>query len=112
MRDFIMDRISEWSLKHTKDELVTEAQARHIPASPVATMLDLANDPQLMARGFLQRMRHPEFGDILFPVGASARIAGTPMRPAPRLGQDTDAILDELGYARADARTMLESDAT
>jgi crotonobetainyl-CoA:carnitine CoA-transferase CaiB-like acyl-CoA transferase len=111
-RDFILDRISDWSLKHTKDKLVTEAQARHIPASPVATVLDLAHDPQLMARGFLQAMHHPEFEDILFPVGASARIDGTAMRPAPRLGQDTAAILSELGHLYTEVRAMLEGKAT
>ena len=110
-RDFILDRISEWSLKHTKNELVTEAQARHIPASPVATMLDLAHDPQLMARGFLQTMRHPEFGDILFPMGASAPLEGTPLRQAPRLGEDTDAILAEIGYSQAKAQATPKSDA-
>ncbi len=79
-RDFILDRISLWSRQHSKEELVTQAQARHIPASPVATVLDLAHDPQLMARGFLQPMQHPDFGDILFPVGACARMTGTHCR--------------------------------
>lgn len=97
-RDFILDRKSAWSREHTKEELVTQAQARHIPASPVATMLDLANDPQLLARGFLQAMHHPELGDILFPVGSCARIAGTRMRRAPQLGEDTQAILAEFGH--------------
>ena len=53
-------------------ELVTQAQDRHIPASPVATVLDLASDPQLIARGFLREIEHPQLGKIMFPVGATA----------------------------------------
>jgi len=51
---------------------VVEAQRQHVPASPVATVLDLAHDPQLIARGFLKEIDHPEFGRILFPMGATA----------------------------------------
>ena len=105
-RDFILDRV--WSREHTEEELVTHAQARHIPASPVATMRDLANDPQLLARGFLQAMHHPELGDILFPVGSCARIAGTRMRRAPRLGEDTQAILAEFGHPQSTRDRILD----
>src|SRR5690348_3810560 len=111
-RDFILDRISEWSLTRKKNDLVTEAQARHIPASPVATMLDLARDPQLLARGFLQPRRHPELGEILFPVGPCGRAAGAPMRRAPRLGEDTAQILAELGLASAARPAVPETGTT
>ncbi len=104
-RDFILDRISEWSRKHTKEELVTQAQERHIPASPVATVLDLARDPQLLARSFLREIDHPEFGEIMFPVGATAGGDGKTLRPAPRLGEHTAAILDEFGLS-AKAQAM------
>ena len=44
-RDFILDRLSTWSKNHNKEELVVGAQARRVPASPVATVLDLAVIP-------------------------------------------------------------------
>ena len=77
----------------------------------VATALDLARDPQLIARGFLREMQHPEFGNILFPVGATARAGAGPLAPAPRLGQHTAAVLAELGYSQADALAFIESGA-
>src|SRR5438552_2912961 len=61
-RDFIMDRIEAWATQHTRVELVSEAQRRHIPASPISTPMDLVDDPQLVARGFLRETDHPLFG--------------------------------------------------
>jgi crotonobetainyl-CoA:carnitine CoA-transferase CaiB-like acyl-CoA transferase len=107
-RDFILDRLSEWSLKHANDDLVTQAQARHIPAAPVATALDLARDPQLVARGFLREMDHRDFGAIRFPVGAIASRKGTPMAAAPRLGEHTGSILRELGYSAPEQQSLVE----
>jgi len=96
-RDFILDRLTEWSKQHPKNELVQQAQDRHIPASPVATALDLARDPQLIARGFLREIEHPAFGTMRFPVGAIASRKDTPLRPAPGIGEHTAAIRRELG---------------
>jgi crotonobetainyl-CoA:carnitine CoA-transferase CaiB-like acyl-CoA transferase len=106
-RDFILDRLSEWSKRHRKEDLVVEAQRQHVPASPVATVLDLAQDPQLIARGFLQEIDHPEFGRTLFPMGASAHTFGVTLTPAPRLGQHNAAILAELGFNEAEAQALL-----
>jgi formyl-CoA transferase len=108
-RDFILDRVSAWSRQHKKDELVTQAQERHIPASPVATVLDLAQDPQLIARGFLREIDHPQFGRIRFPVGATASRLGTELTPAPRLGQHTQSVLTELGYSKREVQALRES---
>ena len=98
-RDFIMDRLHAWAKRYTNDELVEEAQRRHFPASPVSTTLDLIDDPQLVARGFLREINHPLLGRIMFPQGAIATVTGVELSPAPRLGQHNNEILSELGYA-------------
>ena len=92
-RDFIMERLHAWASRFSKTELVEEAQRRHFPASPVSTPLDLVNDPQLLARGFLVEIDHPEFGTIRFPQGALTSIAGTVLQSAPKLGEHNDEIL-------------------
>lgn len=105
-RDFILDRLGEWSKLHKKEELVVEAQRQHVPASPVSTVLDLANDPQLIARGFLREVNHPEFGRILFPMGATAHTFGVTLPLAPRLGQHNLAILKELGLTDDETQAL------
>lgn len=108
-RDFIMDRLEKWAARFTKTELVEEAQRRHFPASPVSTPLDLIDDPQLIARGFLKEIDHPEFGKIPFPQGAIASILETPISPAPRPGQHNTEILGQLGYNESDRETLMSA---
>jgi crotonobetainyl-CoA:carnitine CoA-transferase CaiB-like acyl-CoA transferase len=107
-RDFILDRLFAWSRRHTKDELVRQAQERHIPSAPVSTTSDLVRDPQLLARGFLREIDHPDFGPMFFPSGAVTHV-GKPPQPAPALGRDTQAILSELGYSEPERRALLEN---
>src|SRR5262244_611651 len=106
-RDFIMARLDKWAARFTKTELVEEAQRCHFPASPVSTPLDLVDDPQLVARGFLKEIDHPEFGRIRFPEGAIASLLGTELTPAPRLGEHNTPILTQLGYSADDRETLI-----
>jgi crotonobetainyl-CoA:carnitine CoA-transferase CaiB-like acyl-CoA transferase len=107
-RDLIQDRIRAWSRDFAKDELVTEAQKRHLPASPVATPLDLTHDPQLVARGFLTPLEHPLLGNLLFPRGAIATVFDRPIAAAPRLGEHNPPLLAELGYSPAEQASLVE----
>ena len=110
-RDFIMNRLDKWAARFTKTELVEEAQRRHFPASPVSTPLDLIDDPQLIARGFLKEIDHPEFGRIKFPEGAIGSVLGTQLTPAPRLGEHNTEILTQLGYSEDDRQTLISAGA-
>jgi crotonobetainyl-CoA:carnitine CoA-transferase CaiB-like acyl-CoA transferase len=94
-RDFIMERLDHWAAGFTKTELVEQAQRLHFPASPVSTTLDLIEDTQLIARGFLTPMDLPEFGTINFPHGAIASTLGNRMSRAPKLGEHNKEILEK-----------------
>jgi len=107
-KDFIMDRILPWASKQTKSELVEEGQRRHFPASPVSTPLDLVQDPQLVARGFLKEIDHPKLGRVMFPQGPVATVRGQEMTPAPWLGQHNADVLAELGYSDEEHITLVE----
>jgi crotonobetainyl-CoA:carnitine CoA-transferase CaiB-like acyl-CoA transferase len=96
-QQLVLDRLDAWTRRYSKQELVLEAQARHTPAAPVSTPLDLVDDPQLRARGFLREVQHPELGTIPFPAGALATLTGSTPAFAPRLGQHNAEILAELG---------------
>jgi crotonobetainyl-CoA:carnitine CoA-transferase CaiB-like acyl-CoA transferase len=110
-RDFIMDRLDKWATRFTKTDLVGEAQRRHFPASPVSTPLDLVDDPQLIARGFLKELDHLEFGRIRFPQGAIATVLGNQLGPAPKLGEHNNEILTQLGYSAEDRHTLISAGA-
>jgi crotonobetainyl-CoA:carnitine CoA-transferase CaiB-like acyl-CoA transferase len=51
----------------------------------------------------LSRMNHPELGEIVLP-NSPLRYAGLPpmpLRPSPRLGEHTEAVLAEISSGRA-----------
>lgn len=106
-KDFVLDRLESWSSQYPKETMVIESQRRHIPASPVSTPLDLSHDPQLIARGFLREVDDPEFGPILWPVGALGSLRGSEIGPAPTLGQHTSVLLEELGYSIDQQQTLM-----
>ena len=75
-----------------------------LPNGRVADLEDILNDPYLGETGFFERFLHPSEGPMLLtgvPVEFSASPGGLRM-PPPRLGQDTVAVLGELGLSAAE----------
>lgn len=107
-KEMILDRIEQWSSKFTKEELVTQGQDRRIPVTPVSTPGELLNDAQLLGRGFLREIEHPVLGRLRVPMGAIAGATGRCVGHAPRLGEHTSELLQELGYTREEREMLLE----
>jgi benzylsuccinate CoA-transferase BbsE subunit len=77
----------------TKREVMDASLARKLLAAPVLTVGDLAESPQLEARGFWV-----DVGDRRLP-GAFAQVSADAFvfrRPAPRLGEHNAEVLGEL----------------
>jgi crotonobetainyl-CoA:carnitine CoA-transferase CaiB-like acyl-CoA transferase len=104
-----------------RDELVDEGQRLGLLVTPVHSMADLAADPHLAARGYLEQVPHPQLErELTMPRPPFISTAYTTSgRPAPTLGQHTrqvlrdDAALDDdaidgliaMGIARCGAPT-------
>jgi crotonobetainyl-CoA:carnitine CoA-transferase CaiB-like acyl-CoA transferase len=69
-----------------------------VPAAPVNDIAQALDNPFVTEHGRLQTLRHPSAGEYRL-VAPPVRSADTPpSRPAPALGEHTDALLTELGY--------------
>lgn len=87
--------------------------AADIPNMPMNSPQDLLDDPHLRATGFIRQVEHPSEG-TLRTTGTPTRWSATPPAeptPAPQLGEHTDAVLRELGYAAAQIEAMRASGA-
>lgn len=93
--------IEEEAPKQSTDAWVEFCDSVSIPCMPVLTLADLPNDPHMKAVGMFKQAEHPSEGAykvIRSPVAFSAH-AFTLRRHAPRLGEHTSEILDELGMS-------------
>jgi formyl-CoA transferase len=80
------------------DVLAAMAAAR-VPAGKVYTAKDIHEDPHYRARGMIARQVTRD-GWALDVPGVVPKLSATPgtlRGAAPRLGEDTDAVLRELG---------------
>jgi formyl-CoA transferase len=91
--------IGEWTAQRSVDDVLAALDAASVPAGRIYTVADIAADPHYRARAMLQEVK-VEDGSTLAVPGIVPKLSATPgghRRNAPRLGQDTDDVLRELG---------------
>ncbi len=91
-----------------RDELLTRLEAEGVPAGPINSVADVFADPQVIARGMRVDLPCPEAeGGTIPTVRSPIVIDGAPMvagRPSPRLGADTDDVLNDPAWGAAAPR--------
>jgi len=95
--------IGAWAAQRGVDEVLAALEAAAVPAGRIYTVADIAADPHYRARGMLDSVRLPDGAEIAVPgiVPKLSRTPGVHRRNAPALGQDTDAVLREIGLSEA-----------
>ncbi|KTT22567.1 CaiB/BaiF CoA transferase family protein [Pseudacidovorax intermedius] len=91
--------IAHWTADFTVHEVQECLAAARVPAGKVYTARDIAEDPHYRARDMLLTQQTRD-GDTLTVPGIVPKLSATPGRvrsSAPRLGDDTDAVLAEVG---------------
>ena len=86
--------------QRTRAEWTTALVPAGVPCGPVRAVDEVLADPQLAAREMVQYVNHATAGSIPllgFPIKLSAT-PGAIRRAPPTLGQDTEAVLRELGF--------------
>jgi crotonobetainyl-CoA:carnitine CoA-transferase CaiB-like acyl-CoA transferase len=95
--------IGEGMAHRTKQELYHAGQALSCPIAPVESAQDIAQSPQLDARGFFAEVEHPQAGRLRYAT-TPYQFSETPgrlARPAPLLGEHNELIYwGRLGYSR------------
>jgi formyl-CoA transferase len=91
--------IGEWAAQRSVDEVLAALDEASVPAGRIYTVADIAADPHYAARGMLAQVQMDDGSSLSVP-GIVPKLSLTPgshRRNAPALGQDTDAVLQELG---------------
>ncbi|MFB0872188.1 MULTISPECIES: CaiB/BaiF CoA transferase family protein [unclassified Sphingobium] len=108
----VLARVAQVMATRTTDEWMALLRRAEIPATPIATLTDLLDDPHLAQTGFWDE-RATEMGAMRFP-GIPTRFSATPGAigdPGPALGGDSEAVMREAGFAEAEIAALKASGA-
>ena len=91
--------IGAWSARYTVAEVLGVLDAAAVPAGRIYTIADIAADPHYQARGMIASVQMDDGSTLAVPgiVPKLSRTPGSHRRNAPVLGEDTDAVLREIG---------------
>jgi formyl-CoA transferase len=97
--DEIDAAIGAWTSARTVTAVLDALNTAQVPAGRLYTAKDIAEDPHYRARGMVERITSAD-GLSLDVPGIMPKLSATPgriTRRAPTLGEDTQAVLRELG---------------
>jgi CoA:oxalate CoA-transferase len=89
---------------NTTEYWVSVLNEAGVPCGKVNSVAEVFEDPQIRSQEMILDVDHPGHG-IIRLLGFPIKLSGTPCRirrSAPELGEHSDAILTELGYAASD----------
>jgi formyl-CoA transferase len=93
--------IGQWAKKMTTDQALQLLDAVAVPAGKIYTIADIASDPHYKARGNIEtiQMRDGSTLDVPGVIPKLSRTPGSIKSLAPDIGENTDAILRDIGLS-------------
>lgn len=88
--------VSEWTMKHTAEEVEASMQAAGVPCHIVSTVEDVFNDPQMRHRGFLRELKHSVMEEHTYYTHGFklSKVEGN-WRTGPLLGEHNEYVFKE-----------------
>lgn len=86
-----------------RNEWLRKLEENDVPAGPLYNMAEVLDDPQVRHLGLVEEIKHQKAGKLKF-VGSAVSYTDLPRKKAsapPLLGEQTAAILTELGYNKS-----------
>ena len=88
------EAVAAWTRTLGKMEVFAATRRYRIPCAPVRTVPEVMNDPHMHGRGMLERIDHPELGNIVVPTSPlrlhGAERVPTAAQPDDRAAQRRD----------------------
>jgi len=100
--------IEAWTATQPVEQVLERLGTARVPAGKVYTAKDIAEDPHYRARDMILRQQTRDGYELDVP-GVVPKLLGTPgtvRSSAPKLGDDTDAVLTELGFSNQDIAAL------
>jgi crotonobetainyl-CoA:carnitine CoA-transferase CaiB-like acyl-CoA transferase len=105
--------IGAWTSQQDQTRAFHALQALGVPATPVYSIAQVYEDPQLRARDMWQEVTHPVAGTHDYYKPSIAHMSETPLqywRHAPTLGQDNEYVYKQvMGYTDAEYQRFVDA---
>ena len=112
-RELVDEALAGWFAAKTRDEALRLVREAGVTVGPVYDIADAVSDDHFRERQIIVEVEDDELGSV--PMhNITPRLSQTPgawRRPAPALGEHTDAILAEAGFDRAAIARLREEGA-
>ena len=108
--DKVFSMIEEWTLQHTKWEVMDDLNAQNIPCGPILSTKELVEDQTLADLGMVVSVDHPERGEYK-TVGSPLQLSDSPatVGRSPLLGENNREVYGELGYSAEELEELKAS---
>lgn len=102
--------IGAWTAQHRVDHVLTVLDAASVPAGRIYTIADIAADPHYQARDMITAVPMDDGSTLSLPgfVPKLSRTPGAHRRNAPGLGQDTQAVLRDIGLTAEQIQALMD----
>ena len=107
--DYVYAFLAAKFLTRTSSDWLTALARIDVPAMPMHDLESVLSDPHLQATGFFGQLEHPSEGSLR-TLAPSIQWSGTPTKiekHAPRLGENSVAVMREAGYEEEDINALL-----
>jgi crotonobetainyl-CoA:carnitine CoA-transferase CaiB-like acyl-CoA transferase len=106
----LIDELEDWSKSRTTEEVQARFDQRGVPSSPYRTVKAAMTDPQLAHRRAFAEVQ--DAGGTFQALNPPFRLSAARAVAAPHaasLGEDTEALLAEIGYTPAEIRDLIRT---
>ena len=106
--DEIDAAIGAWTATRTVAQVLEQLDAASVPAGRIYTVADIAADPHYQARDMILQTAMADGSTLALPgiVPKLSRTPGSHRRNAPEIGQDTDAVLQDIGLTATQIQAL------
>ena len=106
--DEIDAAIGAWTATRTVAQVLDLLDAASVPAGRIYTVEDIAADPHYQARDMILQTVMADGSTLALPgiVPKLSRTPGSHRRNAPKIGQDTDAVLQDIGLTASQIQAL------